>query len=282
MKSILLSIVALLAISCDGKHWQYNTKTDVNMTNRDINKQLVQEFYKKVIGKKDSDYAMRILTDDYIQHNPMVKTGKAGVLEAIEMLRQLPTPKNPPKPLMRLIAEDDLVIIHLNVEFAGQKKVVLDLFRLENGLIAEHWDAIQDVTSLGLDALSAIEGPLTIEDHALTAQNKAIIETFCQEVLMDGRLDKLPKYVSKNLIQHTPTVRDGLSSFEIYLGGLLVEKVHRIIAEGNFVVTQSSGITADLPYVFYNIYRLKNGKVQEHWSVSQAIPEVMAHDNGMI
>lgn len=281
MKSILLTLLALLVISCD-RTLQRSYKTDKNMTNSDLNKQLVREFYKNAIGKKDSDYASCILTDDYIQHNPMVKTGKAGVLEAIEMLKQFPSPENLPKPLMRVIAEGDLVAVHLNVEFAGQKKVVLDIFRLENGLIAEHWDAIQDVTSLGSEAIHAIEGPVIIQDQQATRQNKLRVEEFSRQVLIEGHFHKLPEFISENLIQHIPDMVDSIGSFYEHLQSFMIKEVHRIIAEGQFVVTQSSGLKNDLPQVFYNVYRLENGKIQELWTVCQEVPEIMAHENGMI
>lgn len=252
------------------------------MKNSNSNKQIALEFYKNVIGKKDGAYAREILADNYIQHNPQVKTGLAGMLEVLEVLKQFPEPEAPPKPHMRLIAQGEFVIIHLNIEFAGQQKAVLDLFRLENGRIAEHWDAIQDVTDQGSEAIGVVDGPVIIEDHHLTKQNATIIRRFSEQVLLNGHLDKLNDFVVETLIQHIPGVSDGISSFQQCLAGLDFKKVHRVIAEGNFVVSQASGTRENQPFVFYNIYRLAEGKIQEHWSVSQAIPEIMAHNNGMI
>lgn len=250
--------------------------------NSNKNKQIVLEFYKEVIGNKDTVFAQKTLIPTYIQHNPQVKTGIAGMLEALEMLKQLPPPDKPARPHMRLIAQAELVVIHLNIEFAGQQKAVLDLFRFENGRIAEHWDAIQDITSLGSESITAVDGPIDIEDLHLTDQNATIIRNFSQQVLVNKCFDKLSDFVAEKLIQHTPEVKDGIESFQQYLAGLAFEQVYRIVSEGNFVVSQSSGIAQGLPYVFYNVYRLSDRKIQEYWSVAQAIPEIMAHENGMI
>lgn len=251
------------------------------MKNSD-NKQIVLGFYKNVIGKKDIAFAKKTLTDNYIQHNPMIKTGKAGLIEAIEMLKQIPTPKNPPRPFMRLIAEGDLVAVHMMVEFGGFKKIVFDLFRLENGLISEHWDAIQDVTALGPNAYQMIDGPIPIEKASECSQNKSVVEAWCQQVLINKEYNMIWTLGSTQMIWHSQQAINGKLDIPNELKRIKIEKIHRIIAEGNFVMSQSNGMTNGIPHVFYDIYRLTDGKIQEYWSVSQAIPQVMAHENGMI
>ena len=58
--------------------------------------------------------------------------------------------------------------------------------------------------------------------------------------------------------------------------------MHIVIGEGDFVLTQSAGKFGILPHVVYDIYRLSNGRIVEHWSVKQQIPTEMAHNNGMV
>jgi len=263
-------------VSCKQKN-RINTKMEQN-----INKQIVVNFYRKVIGEQDLEYAKGIVTENYIQHNPQVKTGRDGFLEAIEFFKKMPKPKNTTKPFMRIIVDNDYVIAHLSVKFGGQKKIVLDMFRLENGLIAEHWDAIQNESEISLNGNSEIEGPILIENKECTLQNKKLIEDFTKQVLIDGNFETLKSFVSTNLIQHNPKMNNGLKGFEEYYQKVRVQKIHRIIGQGNFVVTQSKAVINNDDYVCYNIYRLINGLIAEHWSVSQMIPEVMAHNNGMI
>lgn len=247
-----------------------------------INKQLVLNFYKKVIGEQDLEYVQKSITDNYIQHNPQVKTGKDGFLEAIQFLKKLPKPKNPSKPFMRIIADKEYVVIHVLVEFNGQKIIVLEVFRLENGLIAEHWDAIQEKSEASLHGNSEIEGPILIEDEDATDQNKRIIKDFISQVLINKQLDSLKNFATHNLIQHNPKIKNGIQGLLGYYKEIQINKVHRVIGQGNFVITQSKGIKNNEDFVFYDIYRVHNGYICEHWSVSQQIPKIMAHDNGMI
>jgi len=256
-------------------------KTIIKMK-QNINKQIVLDFYKKVIGEQDLDYARKTVTNDYIQHNPHVKTGKEGFLEAIEFLKRMPKPKKPPKPFMRIIADNDHVVVHLSVQFGGKQKIVLEVFRIENGLIAEHWDAIQDKSEMRLHGNPEIEGPVLIENQDATLYNKKIVDNFTKQVLIDRKFDVLGDFVAPNLIQHNPKVHNGLDGFLEYYQNIRIQKVHKVIGEGNFVVAQSKGVIDKEAYVFYDIYRLNNGFISEHWSVSQQIPEVMAHNNGMI
>jgi len=57
-------------------------------------------------------------------------------------------------------------------------------------------------------------------------------------------------------------------------------KVHKIVAEGNVVFAMSEGTFGGKPTAFFDLFRVANGKVAEHWDVMSEIPEKMAHANG--
>ena len=61
----------------------------------------------------------------------------------------------------------------------------------------------------------------------------------------------------------------------------ILHKTHRIIAEGNFVVFHSEGEWGGKPQSFFDLFRVEDGKIVEHWDVIQEIPSEMAHENGM-
>ena len=96
MKSITALLCTFLLLSCIEQSQKKSNKQREKMKHN--NKQIVLDFYKNAIGKADSAYASKVLTNDYIQHNPTVKSGKAGFLEMITFLKQLPKPDNPSKP----------------------------------------------------------------------------------------------------------------------------------------------------------------------------------------
>lgn len=248
--------------------------------NRNI--EIVQEFYREVIGKQNTAHAKKIVAEDYIQHNPHVKTGRSGLLEAIAYLKSIPKDGQAPKPFMRIFAQGDYVVVHSRFEFAGLKKIVIDLFRLEEGLLAEHWDATNDESKTSINGNSEIEGPTVIEDEGLTQKNKTLVKNFVNEVFKKGNFHSVDDYVKKEMIQHRSELQNGISGIREYAKELKVLKVHRIVGQGNFVLTQTAAMINDKESVAYDIYRVEKGKIAEHWSVVQEVPTKMAHDNGML
>lgn len=253
------------------------------MEQTDKNKTLIRDVYKKIIGERDTTLVHKIVAEDYIQHNPMVKTGRTGLLESLEMLKKFPKPDSDHKPFVRIFAEDDYVVVHTLVDIFGTKKMLVDLFRIEAGIIREHWDAIEDVFSdIGINGNSVIGGPVQIEDIHLTAINRALVGEYHHTVVCDRIFEMIDAFVAADVIQHQPQVANGMKALADYLHTCIIENTFRIIGEGNFVLAQSKGTIDNSAYVFYDIYRIAAGKIAEHWCVKQMIPKVMAHDNGMI
>ena len=109
------------------------------------NKKLVLEFYDTALNKRDADAALKYLGDKYIQHNPMAPDGAAGVKGLIEMLKaKYPQGKNEIK---RSMAEGNLVMLHVHSKTGpdDRGRAIVDIFRVENGKIVEHWDVMQAI-----------------------------------------------------------------------------------------------------------------------------------------
>jgi predicted SnoaL-like aldol condensation-catalyzing enzyme len=129
------------------------------MSNPKKNKKLIETFCNKVFIKHDLSTLDQLMRDDYIQHNPDVPQGKAGFRQFFEKTFQaMPDFRYT---LKKIVAEGDLVFIHctttathtsgewLGVKPSGNKLNfdVVDMFRIQDGLIAEHWD-VADTYSL--------------------------------------------------------------------------------------------------------------------------------------
>jgi predicted SnoaL-like aldol condensation-catalyzing enzyme len=112
------------------------------------NKQLVYDFWREVFEAGHLDLAEKYMLDSYIQHNPNVPTGRAAFVEFFGKLKK-PRPILPrvAAPLIAVTAEGDLVILSFvrelpDPKFPSKKYTTtwFDMFRIENGKIAEHWD----------------------------------------------------------------------------------------------------------------------------------------------
>ena len=109
------------------------------------NKKTVVDFYEQAINQKDFAAASKYLGDRYIQHNPLAADGAEGLKAFIGFLRdKFPNAKSEIK---RVFADGDYVILHVHAvrEPGTRGRAIVDIFRLENGKIVEHWDVAQDV-----------------------------------------------------------------------------------------------------------------------------------------
>ncbi|MFD7731018.1 ester cyclase [Kitasatospora phosalacinea] len=109
------------------------------------NKQTVLAFYQAAINDKDHKAAAKLLSHGYIQHNPRIADGLEGFREFVETLEaDFPHLHAEVK---RIFAEGDYVIAHVHGIRVpgGPETAIVDIFRLEDGRIAEHWDVMQQI-----------------------------------------------------------------------------------------------------------------------------------------
>ena len=111
----------------------------------DTNKKVVIDFYEKGLNQKDFEAAAKHFGPRYIQHNPNAPDGIEG-FKAFIAMRKEKSP-NAKSEIKRVFAEGDYVILHVHsVREPGERGVaIVDIFRLENGKIVEHWDVVQAI-----------------------------------------------------------------------------------------------------------------------------------------
>lgn len=114
-------------------------------TQQEINKQNVLDFYDCLINRKDFEAARAYVGPGYTQHNPLWPSGIDGMRTFAETLkRDFPQARSEIK---RAFADGDHVILHIHsVRTPGSRgRAIVDIFRMEQGKIVEHWDVIQDI-----------------------------------------------------------------------------------------------------------------------------------------
>ena len=224
--------------------------------------------------------------DKYIQHNLAVADGLEGLGALLE---QLP-PNSVKVHTVRAFQDGDFVFTHTDYDFFGPK-IGFDVFRFEEGHIVEHWDNLQETpANPNPSGHTMIDGATEITDLDKTEANKSLVRNFVQDILVKGKMEKLSGYIDGDrYTQHNPQIADGLSGLGKALEymasqGITMkyDKVHRVLGEGNFVLVLSEGSLADKHTSFYDLFRVENGKIAEHWDVLETIPakEDWKNDNG--
>lgn len=262
---------ALLTISSVAQEPQ--SLTNPNRTTMSKKEQVVALL--KSIETGDTAPVGFINAEKYIQHNLSIKDGLAGFGEALSALPQGSARVN----TVRVFQDGEFVFAHTDYNFFGPK-IGFDVFRFENGKIVEHWDnLIETPASLNPSGRSMIDGETELKDLEKTAENKILVEQFVRDVLMGQAPEKLNDYFDGDkYIQHNPAIADGLSG----LGAALAEmakkdvvmaydRLHKVLGEGNFVLTISEGSFAGQPVTFYDLFRVEKGKIAEHWDVIEPL-----------
>jgi predicted SnoaL-like aldol condensation-catalyzing enzyme len=111
----------------------------------EANRKVVLDFYEKGLNQKDADAAIALMGNRYVQHNPNAPDGPEGFRKFIGFLKEkFPNSKSEIK---RSFVDGDYVILHVHAvrEPGTRGNAIIDVFKLENGKIVEHWDVVQPI-----------------------------------------------------------------------------------------------------------------------------------------
>jgi len=138
--------------------------------------------------------------------------------------------------------------------------------------------------------VSACTTPISEQEVTMKSSNKALVKGFFRDVLMGANPGSITDYIStEHYLQYNPAVADGLDAL-----GKALEKMakagvpmvytqnHMILGEGNFVLSVSEGEFLGKHVAFYDLFRIENGKLVEHWDTIEEIPprDKWMNDNG--
>lgn len=218
----------------------------------------------------------------YIQHNLAVADG----LEGFGAVMQNAPEGGFKAKVVRSFEDGDYTFSHTIYDFFGPK-VGFDIFRFEEGKIVEHWDNLAVLTPPNPSNRTQTDGSTDLSDINKTEDNKALVADFINTVLVQGGFDKMANYFDgDNYIQHNSMISDGLSGLgtaleEMAKNGITMvyEKNHMVLGEGNFVLAVSEGQFGGKHTSFYDLFRLENGKIVEHWDIIETILPEAEHKN---
>jgi len=248
-------------------------------------KALVLEALNATLLAGNPDAVDQYFAPDYIQHNPMFANGIEGQRGVVAFLAGNPGFK---AEYVRVIADDDLVAIHARYEGFGPTATIgFDVFRVADGKLVEHWDNLTPETAPNPSGRTQIDGTTDITDLAQTGENKALVEEFITRSMINHEDVDITKYISPTTyMQHNSDVADGLEGFGAFMARIAEQGVtmeydtlHKVIGEGNFVLTMSEGSFGNEPQAFYDLFRVEDGLIVEHWDVIEPMPSPDAPHN---
>lgn len=235
----------------------------------------------------DTELAASLLDEHYIQHNLAYGTGRDAFVGSVEYLASAPVKTTVNN--IRAFEDGAYVFLQTVYNFAGAgEQVAFDIFRFdEDGEIAEHWDNLAALAEANPSGHTQIDGTMELTDLDRTEENRELVKSFLYDVMQGNNADKTPDYFDGDAyIQHNTGIADGVSGLGEALAALaeqgidmVYDEVHMVLAQGNFVLAVSEGTFGGVPTSYYDLWRVENGRIAEHWDVMETIADEATWQN---
>ena len=213
--------------------------------------------------------------DRYTQHSTGVADGVEGFVAFFEPFIE----RNPIRhiEIVRGIEDGNYVFLHAyqSLNNGEAEWITTDFFDTDDdGKIIEHWDVIGAYTAETPSGHTSIDGPTEITDLDRTDENKAVVRTMLEQVLMPGGdPSRVGEWIADEYIQHNAEVGDGLAPFKALATNpdspLAYDEIVLLIGQGNFVASLSRANWDGEPLAQVDVFRLEDGKIVEHWDNSE-------------
>lgn len=238
------------------------------------NIQLVWDGMGAILDTKNEQVVENSFAEDFIQHNPWAKDGIAHIKEMLAFEFGY-------KPV-RWIADDDIMVYHgyytAPNPLGDFPLLCVDMWRIEDGKIKEHWDALAPMPETHVENATKGLGNGEVEiDNDDVKANKATVKRFLDHVLNRGRIDQLPSLVSTDYIYHHET-EGALKGYAVLEDHIVNKNEGKMLHDNKVLVASGDLVMAHSHYfgenerVVFDWFRLDDDhKIAEHWSVEQAI-----------
>jgi predicted SnoaL-like aldol condensation-catalyzing enzyme len=232
-----------------------------------------------IFRKKDVTAVDRYFAAPFAQHDPGLADGLAGVKAFAGEVASSPAADIT---IYRTLVDGDFVLLHSKYQgvarYAGSA-IAFDLFRFKDGKIVEHWGGQEPEEPPNLSGRTQVDGPTAVLDREKTEANRALVRNYRETVMVALRFDRIEEFIEgAHYAQHASKIGDGIARLRERIasvakeGGQLYLTPRRFVAEGNFVVVLSEGDLPSGPTALYDLFRVENGKIVEHWDVLTPIP----------
>lgn len=208
----------------------------------------------------------------YVQHNPQTHEGSEGLAQLFKRLSKTKPRVN----MVRGFEDGDFVFAHMEYDFSSPK-ICFEVFRFRDGQAVEHWDNIQERHVPSPSGHTMVDGPTQATNLDLTEANRALARAFIKTVLIAGYHNQLSEFIDPDTYtEHNPRIADGLTALRSALAPshdtpVAYQTLHRVLAQGNFVLCVSEGTLGGVHSAFYDLFRIHQDKITEHWDTTEKI-----------
>jgi predicted SnoaL-like aldol condensation-catalyzing enzyme len=263
------------------------------------NKQLVFDMWRGIVNAGHVELADELLAEGYIQHSPVLPTGRAAfrvIFSAVPRRDAIPELVEPP--LVASLAEGPLVVMALVETLprpdgeGGYSSTHFNLFRVDNGRLAEHWHSVQtppgpEVASPANGGPQPVTGRTGSDQYALLeaanpalAANKRLVFDAWRQIVDAGREELTELYFAPDFVSHNPNAAPGRNGFATQFGdgpdrpieAALRDPLVAVVADGDLVVLvrgheHPHPVRAGERYTTtgFDMFRIVDGRIVEHW-----------------
>jgi predicted SnoaL-like aldol condensation-catalyzing enzyme len=232
-----------------------------------------------IFRKKDPTAVDRHFAESFMQHDPNITDGLPGMKTFAADVASSP---GADITIYRTLVDGDFVLLHSRYDGVGRygaPAIAFDLFRFKDGKIIEHWGGQEPEAPPNPSGRTQVDGPTEVLDRDKTEANRTLVRTYRETVMVSLRFDRIEEFIEgAHYAQHASKIGDGIARLRDRIasvakeGGQLFLTPRRFVAEGNFVLVLTEGELPSGPTALYDLFRVENGKIVEHWDVLTPIP----------
>jgi predicted SnoaL-like aldol condensation-catalyzing enzyme len=231
-----------------------------------------------IFRKKDVTAIDRYFAEPFVQHDPNMADGLSGMKAFVSELAKSPAADIT---IHRTLVDGERVLLqstYQGLKNAPAPLIAFDLFRFKDGKIVEHWGGQQPQASArNLSGHAQIDGPTVVEDREKTEVNRALVMRYRDVITTQQHYDRIGEFLADNYIQHAAGVGDGIERLKARFASVvkpgasptLVPRSY--LADGNFVLSLVEART-DPPTANFDLFRIADAKIVEHWEALSPIP----------
>lgn len=249
--------------------------------------QFVLDTHNALFDRGEVSVLESAFADDFVEHSPLIAGDRDGLRTMVEDAGDAIGYEN-----ARLLEDGDFVVLHGRFSGLDETDLVgFDIYRVENGKLAEHWDSLVPVAEANASGRTQLDGPTDVDRSEDAEANRERAVQFFTESLIGADYEGFRRFTQDGVFrQHSPDIADGTDAVIDFLSelkakgeGLVYDQIHRTVADGQFVFTHSEGSIAGSRHSYAELWHWENGVLTEMWDAIAEVPkdEDALHGHGI-